>query len=76
MKPTKYPQVNELISTLSSQMQEILGKKLIGLYLDGSLVMGDFDIDISDIDLTAVLELTGSTEELDGRTERTFRAIL
>ena len=56
MKPTKYPQVNELISTLSSQMQEILGKKLIGLYLDGSLVMGDFDIDISDIDLTAVLE--------------------
>ncbi|MDT8307771.1 MAG: DUF4111 domain-containing protein [Anaerolineae bacterium] len=35
-------------------MERILDKNLIGLYLYGSLVSGDFDPDISDIDLLAV----------------------
>ncbi|MSP13034.1 MAG: DUF4111 domain-containing protein [Chloroflexi bacterium] len=34
-------------------MQTILGTRLVGLYLYGSLVTGDFDYDISDIDLLA-----------------------
>lgn len=36
-------------------MQKVLGEKLVGLYLYGSLVWGDFDCDISDIDLLAAL---------------------
>jgi len=35
-------------------MQATLGSSLLGLYLYGSLVAGDFDDDISDIDLLAV----------------------
>ena len=40
---------------LLSGMRHILGDKLIGLYLYGSFVWGDFDHDVSDIDLLAVL---------------------
>jgi Domain of unknown function (DUF4111) len=52
MQPTTYPDVNALLDNLLPQMQQILGHKLVGLYLHGSLVTGDFD-DISDIDLLA-----------------------
>lgn len=55
MHPTPYPQVNALIGTILSRIQDILGEKLVGLYLYGSLVTGDFDEEISDVDLTAAL---------------------
>jgi hypothetical protein len=55
MQPTPYPYVNDLLATLLSQMQAILGGKLVGLYLSGSLVIGDFDGDVSDIDLLAAI---------------------
>jgi predicted nucleotidyltransferase len=53
MHPTAYPHVNQLLDDLLSHMQQVLGSKLVGLYLFGSLVAGDFDEDISDIDLLA-----------------------
>jgi predicted nucleotidyltransferase len=53
MQPTPYPEVNELIESLLFRMKSILGSKLIGLYLGGSLVLGDFDQNTSDIDLLA-----------------------
>jgi predicted nucleotidyltransferase len=56
MKPTIDPQINALLKDLLSRMQDILGEKLLGLYLYGSLVWGDFDEDISDIDMLAVLD--------------------
>ncbi len=49
------PQIYTFLETLLTQMQLILGDKLVGLYLHGSLVMGDFDPTVSDIDLLAVL---------------------
>jgi len=52
---TPYPHVNALLDDLLPQMQEVLGSKLVGLYLYGSLVTGDFDADISDIDLMAAV---------------------
>lgn len=55
MKITKYPSIDKLIKELLNSLKSILGEKLLGLYLGGSLVIGDFDSDISDIDLTAVL---------------------
>ena len=48
------PQVRPLIDDILSQMQGILGENLVGLYLFGSLVTGDFDPETSDIDLLAV----------------------
>ena len=54
MNVTPYGDVNGLLNTLLTRMQSILHDKLVGLYLYGSLVTGDFDHDISDIDLLTV----------------------
>lgn len=51
MPVTAYTDINNLLDSLQTQMQAILGENLIGLYLFGSLVWGDFDYEISDIDL-------------------------
>lgn len=56
MHKIRYPGTNKLLDNLLVQMQKTLGDKLIGFYLYGSLVWGDFDLDISDIDLVAVLD--------------------
>jgi hypothetical protein len=65
MSVTPYPDVNELLNQLLAHLQDILGAKLVGLYLYGSLVSGDFDPGLSDVDLLAVLssELTGEAFE-------------
>jgi L-rhamnose mutarotase len=55
MQPTPYTEVNELIERLLFRMISILGNKLVGLYLGGSLVLGDFDQNTSDIDLLAAI---------------------
>jgi predicted nucleotidyltransferase len=52
---TIYPDVNDVIALLLVQIQQILGARLVGCYLYGSLVTGDFDPADSDIDLVAVL---------------------
>ncbi|HKP51468.1 MAG TPA: aminoglycoside adenylyltransferase domain-containing protein [Chloroflexia bacterium] len=52
---TDYPEVNELLDGLLHQIQLILGTKLVGLYLYGSLVTDDFDRGISDVDLLAAI---------------------
>lgn len=44
----------------------VLGQKLLGLYLWGSYVVGDFDPRISDLDLVAALSDDVDTQELDG----------
>jgi hypothetical protein len=48
------PHIDSLLDDLLSQIQTVLGENLVGLYLYGSLVTGDFDSEISDIDLLAV----------------------
>lgn len=63
MKVTQYPEINKLLGTILFEMQKILGKKLVGLYLYGSLVCGDFEQDISDIDLVAALSSNLNNEE-------------
>ncbi len=54
MYSTSSPDINDLLQLLLAQLQNILGQKLVGLYLYGSLVTGDFDEQSSDIDLLAV----------------------
>src|SRR5260370_42430571 len=55
MQVTPNASINELLALLLASIQRILATKLVGLYLYGSLVIGDFDPDISDIDLVAAL---------------------
>jgi hypothetical protein len=51
--PTPYADINSLLAELLTGMQAVLGTKLVALYLYGSLVTGDFDHEVSDIDLLA-----------------------
>lgn len=71
---TSYPDIDELLSELLSNMKLVLGAKLVGLYLEGSLVLGDFDPQTSDIDLLAVLssDVNGSDYELLNRMHQDF----
>jgi predicted nucleotidyltransferase len=48
-----YPDVSSVLDEILSRQREILGEKLVGLYVYGSLAAGDFDSEISDIDLLA-----------------------
>ncbi|MFN8527781.1 MAG: DUF4111 domain-containing protein [Anaerolineae bacterium] len=47
------PQVNTLIRELVTQIPAILGDRLVALIVTGSLTYGDFDPDISDVDIVA-----------------------
>lgn len=55
MEYTAYPQVKIVLKELATRLASILGEKLVGLYVGGSLVNGDFDSEVSDIDLTAII---------------------
>ena len=56
MQPTPYEKINSLLSSLLSNIQQVLGTKLVGLYLYGSATAGDFDRDLSDVDLLAAVQ--------------------
>lgn len=49
-----FPDFAGQLPELLARMRAALGERLLGLYLYGSLVWGDFDLAISDIDLLAV----------------------
>jgi hypothetical protein len=51
---TSYPDVNAILGVLLDGVREILGDKLVGMYLYGSLSLGDFDPDSSDVDFLVV----------------------
>ncbi len=55
--PTPYPPINALLRQLLDDIRSILGDDLAGLYLSGSLAVGDFDPTSSDIDFVAVLSV-------------------
>lgn len=48
--PTPYPDVNALLDHLLRELRAVLREELVGLYLYGSLSLGDFDPGGSDID--------------------------
>src|SRR5438552_5729728 len=63
--PTPYEEVNTILHVLLTSIQEILGPQLVGLYLYGSLSLGDFDPASSDIDFLVVTEEELSQEVLE-----------
>ena len=64
-KLTPHEDVNQVLELLAASLKELLGDKLAGLYLTGSLTYGDFDKGSSDIDFLAVLTSPFSDEELE-----------
>lgn len=54
--PTIPTNIPTLLDALLLGVQQTLGRNLVGLYLRGSLVMGDFDPMASDVDFFAVTE--------------------
>ncbi|HEX5836799.1 MAG TPA: aminoglycoside adenylyltransferase domain-containing protein [Anaerolineales bacterium] len=54
VRPTSYPEVNEVLNVLLRNVKEILGEQFIGMYLYGSLSSGDFNPQTSDIDFLVV----------------------
>src|SRR5687767_12994230 len=53
-QPTPYQDVNVFLDLMLSNTQAILREQFIGLYLGGSLALGDFNPQRSDIDFVAV----------------------
>jgi len=54
LQPTPYQDVNTFLNLFLSNMRVILGDHFVGLYLGGSLALGDFNPLRSDIDFIAV----------------------
>jgi hypothetical protein len=55
INPTPFPEVNAILNVLLPDVQAILGKQFIGMYLYGSLAYGGFDQD-SDVDFVVVTQ--------------------
>jgi hypothetical protein len=53
---TGYEDVDHVLRWFLAQVQALLGAKLVGMYLYGSLALGDFDSATSDIDFIIVTE--------------------
>lgn len=53
--PTKFPELNRILNIFSERLQTTLGDNLIGLYLQGSFVLGSGDLH-SDVDFLAIIE--------------------
>jgi hypothetical protein len=59
------PEYPFIIDMILAGIQGILRQKLVGLYLYGSLVAGDYDDDVSDVDLLAALTEDLSEDEFN-----------
>ena len=58
LHPTPYAGVNAVLHHFLASIQAIVGSHFRGMYLSGSLALGDFDPRSSDIDFIVV---TGAT---------------
>lgn len=67
---TVYEDVNSILNTMQRSLQTILGTRLIGFYLYGSLSLGDFDPASSDVDFLIV-----TSDDLSGDVIEQLRAM-
>jgi len=54
---TSFDDINGLLQCFQTDLQSTLGEKLVGIYIYGSLVWGDFNHHTSDIDLLVATEV-------------------
>ena len=66
--PTLYPDVNEILDRLLTDVQGILGDQMVGMYLFGSLANGDFD-EHSDVDVLFVTDTIISDDMFNNLSE-------
>src|SRR6266446_1149161 len=64
------PESAEYADEVASQLRTALGDKLVGVYLHGSAVLGDFVRERSDIDVVAVSDGPLTVEEKHAIVER------
>ncbi len=65
LSTTIFIDIKKLLDLLLFHIQAVLGSKLQGLYLYGSLVSGDFEYTVSDLDLLAVTSDDVTVEEYE-----------
>ena len=53
---TGYPDVEQVLGRLVPGMRGVLGVRLLGAYVFGSVGSGDYDPDVSDVDVLSVVE--------------------
>lgn len=63
MDATPYVELNEVLDELVLSVHRVLTDKVVGIYLQGSLAVGDFDED-SDVDFIVVLNANLNDEEV------------
>src|SRR2546423_922212 len=56
LHPTPYADVNTVLHDFLARIHLILGERFRGMYLDGSLALGDFDPHSSDIDFVVTTD--------------------
>src|SRR5215469_9161355 len=61
---TPYPAIDTVLAEWAEELKRLLGEKIVGLYLSGSLAYGDFVPERSDIDLEAVVQNPLTEDEL------------
>jgi hypothetical protein len=62
---SEHPEVDALLDLLHRRIEACLGPGLRALYVTGSLVTGDFDLEVSDVDLLAVTSGPLDQREID-----------
>jgi predicted nucleotidyltransferase len=68
--------VETYLKEVTECLEELLGADLVGVYLHGSAVLGDFSEDRSDVDVLAVSSRSLSPEEKKAITEQLSQALL
>src|SRR5690242_3275903 len=58
LQPTPYADVNAVLAHFLRQIRAVLGGQFRGMYLDGSLALGDFNPQTSDIDFIVTTATT------------------
>lgn len=57
--------IKNIVNDVSDKIEKLLGDNIVGIYLFGSLVLGDFDENFSDIDLMIVLKKGINKDEFE-----------
>src|SRR3989442_5190505 len=53
---TPFGEINSVLEELLLGVRAVLGRRFVGMYLDGSLAIGDFEPDKSDLDFVVVTD--------------------
>ncbi|HUS14498.1 MAG TPA: aminoglycoside adenylyltransferase domain-containing protein [Chloroflexia bacterium] len=64
--PAPYPDVNATLAQLLDRLDGLLGPRVLGMYLYGSLTMGDWTPERSDIDVVVVTDSALSSDVVAG----------